>query len=66
MLQKANWPRWPTALVEEVGALVSHWSSARTRVHVPLWPTAPQWLDRYWVEMLSAHTHSLVNKPRGI
>ncbi len=59
VLQKGNRPLWPTAIVEEVETLVSHWSAARMAVRTVLWPTAPRWLARYAVEMLSAHTHSL-------
>ena len=66
MLQKLNGALWPAALVEEIETPTSHWSAARASVRAPLWPAAPRWLDRYCLELLSAHAHSLTRKSFGV
>jgi hypothetical protein len=63
MLHKSPFQHWSKAIVEDVGLAAPHWSTARPGVPASLWPTSPQWLNRYLGQILSAHTLSVL-KPR--
>jgi len=61
--KKSSARPWPTAIVEEHEPAVMHVRAARASTGPQLWVGAPRWLHRYWDELLSAHTDSVLKSP---
>jgi hypothetical protein len=62
MFGKSYFERWPQAIVEEVGAVVSHWQAVKQGAMHAFWPTAPRGVTRYIDEMLAAQTLTVTRK----
>lgn len=64
MGKKSSARPWPTAIVEENEPAVMHARAARASTGPQLWVGAPRKLHRYWDELLSAHTDSVLKSPQ--
>ena len=62
MIRKSYFERWPQAIVEEVGAVVSHWRAMKQGAIDAFWPTAPRGVSRYIDEMLAAQQLTMTRK----
>jgi hypothetical protein len=62
--KKSSAGHWPTAIVEENEPAVMHVRAARASTGPQLWGGPPRWLHRYWDELLSAHTDSVLKSPQ--
>jgi hypothetical protein len=66
MLRRPTLELWPRVLAEEVATAVTaavRWTQAKAgTARVGLWPTAPRQVERYFAEMLSAHTQSVTRR----
>lgn len=51
---------WPPegVVAEEAAPALSHWNAAKPGV-ASLWPSTPQWLNRYVDQLHDAHTASV-------
>ena len=66
MLHRTTIQEWPPAMTsEEVAPVHSHWNAAKPG-SASLWPTSPQWLNRYVEQLRSSHAASVLSAAREL